>query len=117
MNDELMETRPADMESAEGSAPKTHKQKKWKNPLKGKKKRWLLLALVVVAAGGIAAVTLMGGQKVEATTVYQEAAVETRSITNSLSSSGTLEPADSYVVNTLISGEILQKNYIRHSYI
>lgn len=111
MNDELMETRPADMEPTEGSAPKTRKWKKWKNPLKGKKKRWLVLALVVVAAGGIAAVKLMGGQKAEATTVYQEAAVETRSITNSLSSSGTLEPADSYVVNTLVSGEILSDTF------
>ena len=111
MNDELMETRPADMEPAEGSAPKTRKWKKWKNPLKGKKKRWLVLALVVVAAGGIAAVKLVGGQKAEATTVYQEAAVETRSITNSLSSSGTLEPADSYVINTLVSGEILSDTF------
>ena len=37
--------------------------------------------------------------------------MERRSITNSLSSSGTLEPADSYTVNTLVSGEILSDTF------
>ena len=37
--------------------------------------------------------------------------MERRSITNSLSASGTLEPADSYTVNTLVSGEILSDTF------
>ena len=37
--------------------------------------------------------------------------MERRSITNSLTASGTLEPADSYTVNTLVSGEILSDTF------
>ena len=65
---------------------------------------------MVAIAGGV--VIWRGrGQTASAATTYQEAAVERRSITNSLSSSGTLEPADSYTVNTLVSGEILSDTF------
>ena len=36
---------------------------------------------------------------------------ETRDITKSLTGSGTLEPADSYTVNTLVSGEVLSDTF------
>lgn len=78
----------------------------WKTLWKGRKRKALALLLVVAIAGGV--VIWRGqGQTAAAVTEYQEAAVERRSITNSLSASGTLEPADSYTVNTLVSGEIL----------
>lgn len=77
---------------------------------KGRRK-WLLLMLVVIAAGGFAAARLLGNQKAAAVSTYQEAAVETRSITNSLTGSGTLQPADSYTVTTLVSGEILSDTF------
>ena len=71
----------------------------WKKLWKGRKRKALALLLVVAIAGGV--VIWRGrGQ-----------AVERRSITNSLSSSGTLEPADSYTVNTLVSGEILSDTF------
>lgn len=74
----------------------------WKKLWKGRKRKALALLLVVAIAGGV--VIWRGrGQTASAATTYQEAAVERRSITNSLSSSGTLEPADSYTVNTLVS--------------
>ena len=67
----------------------------WKKLWKGRKRKALALLLVVAIAGGV--VIWRGrGQTASAATTYQEAAVERRSITNSLSSSGTLEPADSY---------------------
>lgn len=80
---------------------------------KGKKKRWIRLtaALMILGGGGFAAFRLLGGQQAAAVTSYQEAAVEVRSITNALSSSGTLQPADSYTVNTLVSGEILTDTF------
>ena len=78
--------------------------------LKGKKRKVIALLLVVAIAGGV--VVWRGhGQTAAAVTEYQEAAVERRSITNSLSASGTLEPADSYTVNTLVSGEILSDTF------
>ena len=70
----------------------------------------LLAAVLVLCAGGMA-LRSMGGQQAEAAAVYQEASVETRDITNSLSSSGTLQPADSYTVTTLVSGEVLSDTF------
>ena len=83
-----------------------------KKPGRGKK-RWIRLTavLLVLSGGAFAAFHLLGGQQAEAATTYQESAVEVRSITNSLSSSGTLQPADSYTVNTLVSGEILSDTF------
>ena len=82
----------------------------WKKLWKGRKRKALALLLVVAIAGGV--VIWRGrGQTASAATTYQEAAVERRFITNSLSSSGTLEPADSYTVNTLVSGEILSDTF------
>ena len=81
-----------------------------KRLLRGKKRKVLALVLVIAVAGG--AVIWHGkGQTASAVLEYQEAAVERRSITNSLTASGTLEPADSYVVNTLVSGEILSDTF------
>ena len=78
-----------------------------------RRKRWVRLAAVLMILGGgaFAAFRLLGGQQAAAVTTYQEAAVEVRSITNSLSSSGTLQPADSYTVTTLVSGEILSDTF------
>lgn len=61
----------------------------WKKLWKGRKRKALALLLVVAIAGGV--VIWRGrGQTASAATTYQEAAVERRSITNSLSSSGLL---------------------------
>ena len=84
----------------------------WKKLWKGRKRKALALLLVVAIAGGVVIWRGRGQTAlVKVTTTYQEAAVERRSITNSLSSSGTLEPADSYTVNTLVSGEILSDTF------
>ena len=47
----------------------------------------------------------------KAETTYTTASVEKRSITNSLTGSGTLQPADSYTVTTLVSGEVLSDTF------
>ena len=80
--------------------------KKKRGPRLGKKKKWLVLAVAAIAA-----VKLLGGRESEAAVTYQETAAAKRDITRSLSSSGTLEPADSYTVNTLVSGEILSDTF------
>jgi len=110
MKDELLEEQAAETLSPEEAPAK--KKRAWKNPLKGKKRKWLILALVAVAAGGLAASKLLNTPKAAAAdTTYTTAAVETRNITNSLSSSGTLQPADSYTVTTLVSAEILSDTF------
>ena len=82
----------------------------WGRLRRGKKRKWIAVLLVLAIAGGAAA-WHGRGNTAEAAAEYQEAAVERRSITNSLSASGTLEPADSYTVNTLVSGEILSDTF------
>ena len=84
--------------------------KKKRGPRLGKKKKWLVLVLVLAVAA-IAAVKLLSGRESETAATYQETAAAKRDITRSLSSSGTLEPADSYTVNTLVSGEILSDTF------
>ena len=77
----------------------------------GRKGKWLLLALVLAAGIGFLALRHLGGQQAAAAVSYQEAAVEARDITQSLTASGTLEPADSYTVSTLVDGEILSDTF------
>ena len=111
MNMEQQELQtPAVLEQPpEGPSRRNRLRSGWKKLWKGKRK-WLAVLLVIAIAGG--AFLWQGrGQTAAAVTEYQEAAVERRSITNSLSSSGTLEPADSYTVNTLVSGEILSDTF------
>ena len=107
---DLQTTTPATAEPAvrpeTGPSRRQRLGKGLRKLLRGKKRKAVALLLVVAIVGGV--VIWRGqGQTAAAVTEYQEAAVERRSITNSLSASGTLEPADSYTVNTLVSGEIL----------
>lgn len=82
---------------------KKRKPKHWK--------RWLILGGVAVI--GVAFVakrfTSAGPGAVELS--YTEAQVERRTITKSLTGSGTLQPADSYTVTTLIEGEVLSAGF------
>lgn len=87
---------------------------KLKQMLSGKRiRRWIVLCVAAVAViGGAAA--FMSRAKAKAAkveTTYTTASVEKRSITNSLTGSGTLQPADSYTVTTLVSGEVLSDTF------
>ncbi len=86
-------------------------QQKLPHALKNRKplkKKWLIL-LGIVAAVVIAAFVMLRGKgpgSVQA--AYLEAPVETRTIVSTLSGSGTLLPANSYTVTTLVEGDILE---------
>lgn len=112
MNEQLLE--PQSDNRMEETTP-AKRRFKLGNPLKGlrgKKKRWLLLLAVIAVAGGAVTVRLLSKpQTASALTSYQEEAVSQRDIVNSLSSSGTLQPADSYTVSTLVSGEVLSDTF------
>ena len=80
----------------------------------GKKARkWIVLAVLAVAVigGGTAFLNRAKAKATQTETAYTTASVEKRSITNSLTGSGTLEPADSYTVTTLVSGEVLSDTF------
>ena len=91
--------------------PAAPKKGRLKKLLKGKKRKCLALLLVAAVVAGILAARGLGGQEASAEASYQTATVEKRNITRSLSSSGTLQPADSYTVSTLVSGEILSDTF------
>ncbi len=78
----------------------------------GKKARkWIVLAVLAVAVIGGGTAFLNRAKATQTETAYTTASVEKRSITNSLTGSGTLEPADSYTVTTLVSGEVLSDTF------
>ena len=91
--------------------PAAPKKGRLKKLLKGKKRKCLALLLVAGIVAGILAARGLGGQEASAEASYQTATVEKRNITRSLSSSGTLQPADSYTISTLVSGEILSDTF------
>ena len=98
----MTETTPA----VSGGTPKKH--------LPGKKARkWILLGVLAVAVlgGGATFLSRTKAKAAQPETTYTTAAAEKRSITNSLTGSGTLEPADSYTVTTLVSGEVLSDTF------
>lgn len=105
MDEKLLES-PARMEEPAPQGPR----RKWSG-LKGKKK-WIALVLAIaVAAGGFGWSRRRGPEAAAAEISYMEEQAQRRSITNSLSSSGTLEPANSYTVNTLVSAEVLSDTF------
>ena len=85
-----------------------------KKRLPGKKARkWIVVAVLAVAVigGGTAFLNRVKAKATQTETTYTTASMEKRSITNSLTGSGTLEPADSYTVTTLVSGEVLSDTF------
>lgn len=114
MKETLQAQTPAECPPA-SPAPEKPKKIRFRFPSRrpgGRRLRvWIPVFVVLVAAAVFAATRLLGGQEAAATATYQETSVERRSITNSLSSSGTLQPADSYTVTTLVSGEVLSDTF------
>ena len=87
---------------------------KLKKLLSGKKgRRWIVLCVLAVAVigGGTAFLSRTRAKAAKAETTYTTASVEKRSITNALTGSGTLQPADSYTVTTMVSGEVLSDTF------
>lgn len=84
-----------------------------KFPVRRLVKRLVLLAVLAVAALTAARWFTAGGSaKAGSGEVrYQTAPVQRRTITSALSGSGTLQPAASYTVTTLVEGDILEDSF------
>ena len=78
---------------------------------RGRLKKAAALALVCTIAGGGAWYFLGSGDSTAADSIYATAAVERRTITSTITGSGTLEAADSYSVTTLLEGTILTASF------
>ena len=78
------------------------------NKRKAGKKKWLALILIAVVVLGLFLFPRRnpGGSRANGTQ-YIYTRVQVQDITSALTDSGTLEPADSYTVFSLVSGEIL----------
>ena len=107
-------TKEISVQNVDDEQEESKKIVKAKKKNTGFKKKWLLvilLTLIVLAliAGRIFLKSRRGRTEVQVEYITEE--VATRSITSSLSGSGTLQPANSYTVKTLVSGEILTASF------
>lgn len=71
---------------------------------------WTAAALVLIA-GAALLLRLRAGRVSGSESLYTYASAQRRDITDTLSGSGVLEPADSYTVATLVSGDILSADF------
>lgn len=87
------------------------KQRKWHLTKPKHGKRWLILSVTAVLLLALAGKFLLVQRPAAAAISYTEESVAKRTITNSLTGSGTLQPANPYTVTTLIEGEVLSANF------
>ena len=87
------------------------KQRKWHLTKPKHGKRWLILSVTAVLLLALAGKFLLVQRPAAAAISYTEESVAKRTIPNSLTGSGTLQPANSYTVTTLIEGEVLSANF------
>ena len=101
-------------ETAGSPVPET--KQKWKPhlPASRKGKRWLKIAVVLLVVAAVVvgcAVRLQKNVNSTLAGTYLVATATRQDLTVSVSGTATLEPADSYNVTTLISGEILESPF------
>ena len=90
-------------------APETEPKKKFGLPKSKKAKKWLKIAVAVVVVAAIAAGCMASAAKKANAQVngsYLVAQATRQDLTLSVTGTATLQPADSYNVTTLISGEV-----------
>ena len=100
---------PAGQEApAQGGAAAGFSLGKYKNYLK-----WIIPLVVVVVVVAIAAFAnnLNKSKKVDVAPEYTQASVTRRTISQTLSTTGTLSAANSYTVRSLVAGEILTSDF------
>lgn len=116
MSEEL-QTQSPDVEVPEGSNPEVRKRKnpfaKFKRAGGNGKKKWKKWVALLLVLAVIASVVVWKKSKSKDTTqqTYTEEAVSYQDIKDSLSASGTLEPANSYTVTTLSGGEVQSADF------
>ena len=95
----LVKPKSDDQVQGEQTKKRTHRLPRPKHG-----KRWSLLIVALLLILAFAGKFLLSKGPSAAAITYTEEKVTPRTITNSLTGSGTLEPADSYTVTSLVSG-------------
>ena len=98
---------PADPQQDATAAPKkggaaAFAKKNWK---------WLVPVAIVVLAGGWWLLKPKNTKPANVDTSYTEAMPETRDVSNTLSGTGTLKPANTYSVKSLVAGKVLTGSF------
>ncbi len=98
------QTSPQEQQNPGGEETKTGRL----HQLVAGRKKWVLVAVAGILVVGFAASRMLGrSQSVSTRIDYTEQEVSVGTISKSLTGSGTLQPANSYTVTTLIEGEVL----------
>lgn len=84
--------------AAAGKGPVPFLKKNWK---------WLVPVLCVAVAGGVFLLRPQQAKPASVDASYTEATPERRDVTNTLSGTGTLNPANTYTVKSLVEGKVL----------
>lgn len=84
--------------AAAGKGPVPFLKKSWK---------WLVPVLCVAVTGGVFLFRPQQAKPASVDASYTEAAPERRDVTNTLSGTGTLNPANTYTVKSLVDGKVL----------
>ena len=84
--------------AAAGKGPVPFLKKNWK---------WMVPVLCVAVAGGVFLLRPQQAKPASVDASYTEAAPERRDVTNTLSGTGTLNPANTYTVKSLVDGKVL----------
>ena len=84
--------------AAAGKGPVPFLKKNWK---------WLVPVVCVAVAGGVFLLRPQQAKPASVDANYTEAAPERRDVTNTLSGTGTLNPANTYTVKSLVEGKVL----------
>jgi len=82
--------------------------------IKGKtiKKRWIILGIILILVAVLVLSFALKAKKMkESMTAYTKENPEKRTITETLNGSGSLKPANSYTVTTLVEGDILEAEF------
>ena len=73
--------------------------------------KWLVPVAIVVLAGGWWLLKPKSAKPANVDTSYTEAAPETRDVSNTLSGTGTVQPANTYSVKSLVTGKVLTGSF------
>jgi HlyD family secretion protein len=86
----------------------------WKKIIK-----WAIVAIIIIIGGTLAYHRVFANKTVPSSiqTVITNSKVEVRDIQNVLSSSGTIEPLNTYEVKTLVEGEVISADFEEGDYV